>query len=119
MVFFLLQAQLISKRGRLQDAERIYKHILAADAGDTEALYQLSKVYGLQGRHNHAIQLLRKASQLARDDPSYLARITFELANHYKDTGVMDLAFQVSSHNILSSPSQGKGGTLKVFGHSH
>ena len=99
----MLQAQLISKNGRLRDAESIYKHILAADAGNVEALYQLSKVYGLQKRHNQAIQLLRKASQLVKDDPSYLARITFELGNHYKDTGVMDLAFQVSSLNILTS----------------
>ena len=93
---FLLQAQLVSKKGRLRDAENIYKHILAADVTNTEALYQLSKVYGLQQRHNQAIQLLRKASELVKDDPSYLARITFELGNHYKDTGVMDQAFQVS-----------------------
>ena len=90
-----LQAQIISKEGRLLDAERIYKHVLAADAENLDALYQLSKLCGLLKRHREAIELLTRATQLTRDDLSFLGVLHFELGNHYKDSGLMQLAFQV------------------------
>ena len=95
------QAQIISKEGRLQDAERVYKHVLAADAGNVEALYQLSKLYGLLKKHREAIDLLNRATQLTKDDHSFLGVLHFELGNHHKDSGLMQLAFQVLQENII------------------
>jgi tetratricopeptide (TPR) repeat protein len=58
------QATQLHRAGRLQDAERIYRRILAVDPNVPDALQLLGILVSQLGRHEAAVDLIRKAIAL-------------------------------------------------------
>ena len=55
------QAAQLQQAGRLAEAEPLYRQILAAEAGDFAAAYQLGVIRFGQGRHEEALSLFEGA----------------------------------------------------------
>jgi tetratricopeptide (TPR) repeat protein len=64
----LAEALLHHHAGRLQEAEQIYRQILAADAGNARAWHLLGVVAYQAGKHEEAIELIRRSIALDSGD---------------------------------------------------
>src|SRR6476620_6773594 len=49
------------REGRLDEAEQLYRQVLAADPGHADGLHRLGVIAHQKGRHQQAEELLRKA----------------------------------------------------------
>jgi tetratricopeptide (TPR) repeat protein len=57
--------------GRLAEAERIYRQILAADAQNADGLHLLGMVAHAEGRHEAAVEMIAKAIAINPKEPHY------------------------------------------------
>jgi protein O-GlcNAc transferase len=74
--------------GRLADAEKIYRQILARNPNHADALNMLGVLMGQASRFDAAVELIRRAVQIK---PDY-AEAHGNLGNTYKDLGKLDEA---------------------------
>ena len=65
--------------GRLAEAERVYRQVLAQQPNHPEALYLLGTMAQQVGRNDAAIQLLRKAAEFAPADARYHVKLAAAL----------------------------------------
>ena len=77
------QAVALINRGKLQDAEVIYKQLIAVDSQNHINYCNLASIYGMQGKFGECIELLKKALEI---DPSF-PEAHFNLGNAFKDQG--------------------------------
>ncbi|MEX0677593.1 MAG: tetratricopeptide repeat protein [Pirellulales bacterium] len=63
----LAQARELQKAGRLEEADRLCRAILANDPDDTDALAQLARILGQRGQLDAAEGILRRAARLRPD----------------------------------------------------
>lgn len=59
------------RAGRLDEAERLYRRILAIDPRHADSLHLLGVLAHQAGRHDTAIELIGQAVRLRGDDPFY------------------------------------------------
>ena len=67
------------RAGRLDQAEKLYREVLRADAGNFPALHMLGFLKAQQGRYDDAIVLLHKAVRKNPVDPAALAHYAHAL----------------------------------------
>jgi len=77
------QATELHRAGRLQDAERIYRRILAVDPNVPDALQLLGILLSQLGQHEAAVDLIRKA--IALDPGAAIYHGNLGLALHKLD----------------------------------
>jgi len=63
------------RSGRLGEAEKLYRQILAAEPNHSDALHHLGLIAQQVGRHDLALELVRRALILRPDDPLALANL--------------------------------------------
>ena len=75
------------RAGRLDQAEKLYREVLRADAGNFPALHMLGFLKAQQGRYDDAIVLLHKAVRKNPTDPAALAHYAHALmaAQRFKE----------------------------------
>ena len=66
--------------GRLQQAEQLYRQILAQQPNHADALNHLGMIARQVGHHDVAMDLIRKAIGLAPDRPAYYCNLGNALA---------------------------------------
>jgi len=67
------------REGRLEEAERLYRQVLAADPGHADSLHRLGVMAHQQGRNGMAVDLLRRAIARAPETASYHAHLGLAL----------------------------------------
>jgi len=67
----LAKGQRLQAKGKLAEAEIIYRQVLAASPRHPEALYLLASIARSVGRHENAVQLLASAITLNPGNPNY------------------------------------------------
>jgi uncharacterized protein (TIGR02466 family) len=67
----LQQAITHHRAGRLQQAEQIYRSVLAREPGNTEAMHLLGMAAFQTGHHDPAAELIAKAVAASPDNPKY------------------------------------------------
>jgi tetratricopeptide (TPR) repeat protein len=80
-----LLATIYLQRGRLDDAERECRAVVAEEPGNVPARQQLAGVLTARGRHKEALALLLELAHLAPDDPAIpvrLAEATLAAGDH-------------------------------------
>jgi tetratricopeptide (TPR) repeat protein len=82
------EAYAAHRAGRLDDAERGYRALLAADPTHAQALHMLGVVRHQRGQHDEAADLLHRAAELAPGD----AGLQLNLGNVLKALGRFDEA---------------------------
>jgi predicted O-linked N-acetylglucosamine transferase (SPINDLY family) len=87
--------------GRLQEAERIYRQILAQDPKHADAMHFLGVIAHQAGRADEAVDLIRRAIALW---PNY-AQAHSNLGNALKDNGQQDEAIAAYRQAIALNPS--------------
>ncbi len=80
-------------QGKLQEAEAIYRDLIAAGTRNHIAYGNLAALCGMQGRFDELLELLKKALQL---NPNY-PEAHYNLGNALKDKG--DLSAAITSYN--------------------
>jgi predicted O-linked N-acetylglucosamine transferase (SPINDLY family) len=72
----LLETALLHYRvGRLDEAERLYREVLARDPGHVQAMFHLGVLALQAGRHDDAIAMLARATALAPDNAACHANL--------------------------------------------
>lgn len=74
--------------GKLDQAEKAYKQVLARDSTNVQVLQQLAIVYQHQGKHEQALEILNEATSL---DPTN-AGLFMLLGNAHRNLGDLDTA---------------------------
>jgi predicted O-linked N-acetylglucosamine transferase (SPINDLY family) len=82
--------------GRLNEAEQVYRQILALHPGHTAAMHNLGLIAHLDGRYELAVDLIRKAIALGPES----AGSYFSLANVLVDAGQLDEAIAAYRKSI-------------------
>lgn len=67
------------REGRLEEAEGLYRQVLAADPGHADSLHRLGVIAHQQGRNGVAVDLLRRAIARAPETASYHAHLGLAL----------------------------------------
>lgn len=88
------------RAGRLADAERIYRQILAQDPNNVDALHLLGALAGQVGQRQAAVDLMRRAIQLKPD----LAAAHSNLGNILREMDRLDEAIESFRHAIRLQP---------------
>jgi predicted O-linked N-acetylglucosamine transferase (SPINDLY family) len=103
--------------GRLQDAERLYRQVLAIDGRHADSLHLLGVVAYQSGRSESAVELIGRALKLAKDVPFYHSN----LGNALRACGRLDEAAReyrralhlkpdyAEAHNNLGSVLKAQG----------
>ncbi len=65
----------LHQAGDLPGAARLYESVLARDPSDADAFCLLGLVHQAEGRHNEAIESIRRAVDLRPDQPAYHASL--------------------------------------------
>jgi tetratricopeptide (TPR) repeat protein len=78
------QAVRHQRAGRVQEAERIYRQILAQQPGNAEALHLLGVIQWQAARRDSGLELIRKAIAI---EPKY-AEAHYNLGNALRDSAV-------------------------------
>ncbi|MFO1161963.1 MAG: tetratricopeptide repeat protein [Reyranellaceae bacterium] len=89
------------RAGRLLEAERIYRQVIAEDARQPDALHLLGVIAYQVGRHDAAVDLIRRAIALRGDDPNYHAHLGVALRN----LGRLDEALASYDRSIALRPN--------------
>jgi len=76
------------RAGRLPEADLLYRDLLARDPNCADALHLLGVVAHQTGRHESAVELMRRAATLAPDNPA----IYSNLGNLFNEQGQLDEA---------------------------
>jgi len=114
----LLQRALrLHRQGAFDDAERVYREILARDPDDAEALARLGMLYADRGALPAAIECLRRSLARRPDD----AEAWLRLADTYRVQGPLDAALAASERALALAPRSGpvhlvKGNVLAALG---
>ncbi|QNJ15858.1 TPR repeat-containing protein [Synechococcus sp. A18-40] len=87
------QAVALINQGKLQEAEAIYKDLIAAGASNHIVYGNLAEICGMQGRFDELVELLKKALQLKPNYPE----AHYNLGIALKEQGNLDAA--IASHN--------------------
>lgn len=101
----------LHQAGRLEEAERIYRQVLAAAPRDPDALHLLGMIEHQHGRHAEAQQLIRKATQIKSNEPIFylnLAQVNRALGKLDESEHCLRRAIELNpripeAHNNLSS----------------
>jgi len=103
--------------GRLQDAERLYRQVLAIDGRHADSLHLLGVVAYQSGRPESAIELIGRALKLAKDVPFYHSNLgnalracgrLDEAARHYRRALQLKPDY-AEAHNNLGSVLKAQG----------
>jgi tetratricopeptide (TPR) repeat protein len=103
--------------GRLADAERLYRQILALDTRHADSLHLLGVIAEQAGRHKQAIDLIRKAIRIRDTVPAYHNNLGNILAGtgkpggavvHYRRAVALDPNY-AEAHNNLGNVLAGMG----------
>jgi tetratricopeptide (TPR) repeat protein len=86
--------------GRLAEAERIYRHILAVQPDHADALHLLGAMAHQLGKHDAAVELITKAIAIL---PNF-AGSHFNLGNALKAMGRVDEAISAYRRSIILGP---------------
>ena len=97
------QAYAAHRAGRLDDAERGYRTILASDPTHARALHMLGVIRHQRGEHGDAVELLARAAKLEPGD----AGVQLNLANAFKALGLLDDAIVHFSNALRLQPDFG------------
>jgi Flp pilus assembly protein TadD len=108
------QAQQHHKAGRLQEADQLYRLILAQQPSHAGAMHYLGVIAHQEGRKETAVQLIRQALTLIPNDASAHSN----LGNSLKDLGRLDEAIAefrkaVSLDPKLAEPHSNLGNALR------
>ena len=87
------QAVALINQGKLQEAEALYKDLIAAGTDNHIVYGNLGAICGMQGRLDELIELLKKALQLKPNYP----QAHYNLGNALKEQGDLDAA--IASYN--------------------
>ncbi len=87
------QAVELINKGKLQEAEAVYRELIAASTDNHLVYGNLAAVCGMQGRFEEIIELLKKALELKPDHPDSYNN----LGNAFKHEGDLDAA--ISAYN--------------------
>jgi tetratricopeptide (TPR) repeat protein len=63
------------RAGRLVEAERIYRQILALDADQADSLHLLGMIVHQRGNHDAAVEMIRKAIEINPDQAAYRSNL--------------------------------------------
>ncbi len=91
----LTKSEALLNTGMVQEAVDGLETFIQTTPENAEARILLAKAYNELGRHNDAVEQLRKASQLHAAHPEALVETRFELARTYLKFGDRDSAFRV------------------------
>jgi tetratricopeptide (TPR) repeat protein len=94
------QAYAAHQEGRLDDAERAYRDVLAAEPRHADAMHLLGVVHHQQGKHAEAAQLMGQAAALKPGD----AGIQLNLGNALKALGRLDEAIERFRNALHAQP---------------
>ena len=86
--------------GRLADAERVYRQILAQQPDHADALHLLGVLVGQRGQLDAAVELIRRAIAICSTDAFYYGN----LGNTLKIAGQLDQAIASYRHAIRIKP---------------
>jgi len=86
--------------GRLQEAEQLYRQILAQQPGHAESMHHLGLIAQQAGRSDIAADLIRRAISLRPDH----AEAHYNLGNALRDTGQIDAAISAYRQAIALHP---------------
>jgi tetratricopeptide (TPR) repeat protein len=88
--------------GRIDEAESLYRQMIALEANDPRALHLLGVIASQRGDKPGAVQLIRRAIEIAPLAPEYHSNIALV----YLEQGIPDLAVQHGRRAIELDPSQ-------------
>jgi protein O-GlcNAc transferase len=91
--------------GRVWEAEKIYREILAQQPNNVEALHLFGVLAGQIGRSDAAVELIRRAIQLKPD----FAEAYSDLGNALKEMGQLDQAITSYRQAIQLKPEYAEG----------
>ncbi|HTH58576.1 MAG TPA: tetratricopeptide repeat protein [Paraburkholderia sp.] len=98
---FFVRAYAAHRDGRLDDAERDYRALLAADPVHVDALHMLGVLRHQQGQHAEAADLVRRAVDLRPGD----AALHLNLGNALKALGQLDGAIERFRNALTLAPT--------------
>ncbi len=94
------QAYAAHRAGRLVDAERGYRAVLAANPDDASALHLFGVLRHQQGQHIDAVKLIARAAQLRPND----AALQLNLGNAYRALNRLDDAITYFRNALTLAP---------------
>jgi len=69
----------LHQAGKLQEAERLYRQVLASDPGHADSLHLLGVIAAQRGRHDLSVDLIKKAIAVNGKNPAYFSNLGLAL----------------------------------------
>ncbi len=88
--------------GNYNEAEKLYKDVLAIDPEHDASMYELARIYLTKNRSEDAVKLLEKACELSPDNEWYLEL----LAGVYKETYQIDKLIIAQEQLVKRNPGK-------------
>ena len=103
---FMLEAQIAEETGRLADAEKVLRELLAVDPIDADALNYLGYMLAERGeRLDEAVDLVQRALKVEPENPSFLDSLGWALFKQGKvreaDKPLTDAAAQLPESSVI------------------
>jgi Tfp pilus assembly protein PilF len=105
------------RAGQLSEAERLYLQVLEIDGNHADSLHLLGVIAFQSGRHNVAVQMIRKAIAINKNGASYYSN----LGNALQAQGKLDEAAEEYRHSLVLRPDSTEvrvnlGNVLRLMG---